>query len=171
MAVDDIQAVLVVDAQAYPTPWREAGYLYELTKNTFAYYDVLTYSDQELIIGYCGYWLLVGECHISTIAIQPEWQGNGLGEVLFWHMQRQACGHQVALTTLEVRQSNKRAQSLYQKYGFVETGRRKGYYKDTSEDGLIMTMSPLDNAYCERLQQRGVAIKQKLRTLASRCVE
>ncbi|MFM6357835.1 MAG: ribosomal-protein-alanine N-acetyltransferase RimI, partial [Planktothrix sp.] len=40
--------------------------------------------------------------------------------------------------TLEVKASNQRAINLYQKFGFKEAGRRKGYYPDTGEDALIL---------------------------------
>jgi ribosomal-protein-alanine N-acetyltransferase len=40
--------------------------------------------------------------------------------------------------TLEVKPSNQAALSLYQKFGFIEAGRRRGYYKDTGEDALIL---------------------------------
>ena len=40
--------------------------------------------------------------------------------------------------TLEVRDSNTAAQSLYEKLGFVRVGRRKGYYSDNNEDAIIM---------------------------------
>lgn len=40
--------------------------------------------------------------------------------------------------TLEVRESNKVARSLYKKYGFEDAGRRPGYYTDNKEDAIIM---------------------------------
>jgi len=40
--------------------------------------------------------------------------------------------------TLEVRASNARAQNLYKKYGFLQNGIRKGYYRDNKENALIM---------------------------------
>ena len=41
--------------------------------------------------------------------------------------------------TLEVRVSNRGAQSLYDKYGFKKVGVRKRYYLDNNEDAYIMT--------------------------------
>ena len=42
--------------------------------------------------------------------------------------------------TLEVRPSNQAARALYEKFGFVQRGVRKGFYKDPAEDGLIYTL-------------------------------
>jgi ribosomal-protein-alanine N-acetyltransferase len=43
--------------------------------------------------------------------------------------------------TLEVRPSNSGAIALYQKFGFAEAGRRKRFYRDPDEDGLILTLN------------------------------
>ena len=39
---------------------------------------------------------------------------------------------------LEVRESNVAAVELYKSYGFVSTGKRKGYYSNPKEDALLM---------------------------------
>ena len=46
--------------------------------------------------------------------------------------------HHADSMTLEVRISNTVAQNLYASLGFEVAGRRKRYYMDTGEDGLIM---------------------------------
>jgi ribosomal-protein-alanine N-acetyltransferase len=158
MAVEDIERVLEIDALAYPEPWHYKGYHYELTQSEVAHYHVLEVqppTSQSPIIGFCGIWLIGGECHISTVAIDPAWQGNGLGELLFWHMQWQALEANVELTTLEVRASNTTAQALYAKYGLEVVGRRKRYYKANNagirEDAILMTVTPLDHAYRQKM--------------------
>ena len=149
MVVADIERVLEIDTLAYPLPWKAKGYHYELTGNELAHYFVL--ETESKIIGFNGLWLIGGECHISTVAVHPKWQRLGLGELLFWHMQWQALGAEVELSTLEVRESNHAAQSLYRKYGMEVVGRRKRYYKRVNagikEDALLMTVTPLDNQY------------------------
>ena len=42
---------------------------------------------------------------------------------------------------LEVRESNLAARKLYEKWGFVEAGRRKAYYQDPPEDALLLRFS------------------------------
>ncbi|MCZ7673417.1 MAG: hypothetical protein M5U34_43025 [Chloroflexi bacterium] len=63
--------------------------------------------------------------------------------------------------TLEVRRSNTTAQALYQKYWFNVVGERRGYYKDTQEDAILMTVEPLNGRYHQFL------IAQKTTLLAS----
>jgi ribosomal-protein-alanine N-acetyltransferase len=68
-----------------------------------------------------------------------------------------------AEATLEVRVSNVVAQNLYQKYGFVQVGRRKGYYHDNHEDALIMTTPRLDEAqFAARIQELGASLHKRL---------
>ena len=40
-----------------------------------------------------------------------------------------------------MRVSNRIAQTMYEKFGFSAVGIRKGYYVETNEDALIMTVS------------------------------
>ena len=93
----------------------------------------------EYIVGFVGMWNMVDEAHIINIAVRASHRGKGIGEFLLIasiDMARKLHAHVV---TLEVRVSNKIAQNLYSKYGFMETGVRKNYYTDNKEDALIMT--------------------------------
>jgi ribosomal-protein-alanine N-acetyltransferase len=98
----------------------------------------------DTTIGLAGFWLIGSSIHIMTIAIQPGWQGLGLGEWLLLNLigQGQSLGGRSA--TLEVRPSNHRAISLYQKYGFGEVGRRIAYYGDNGEDALILSTPSIE---------------------------
>jgi ribosomal-protein-alanine N-acetyltransferase len=91
------------------------------------------------VVGYGGFWFIVDEAHVSTIAVHPDWRGRRVGERLFVAMLEQALDLGAVTATLEVRVSNDRAQSLYRKYRFEVVGRRKHYYRDNGEDALLMT--------------------------------
>ena len=52
---------------------------------------------------------------------------------------REAMANDAHLMTLEVRATNAVAAQMYERFGFVAEGRRKGYYTDTGEDAIIMT--------------------------------
>ncbi len=55
---------------------------------------------------------------------------------------------------------NSGAQALYQRFGFVPAGVRRGYYPETGEDALVMWASDIDApGYGARLDaiERGVA--------------
>jgi [ribosomal protein S18]-alanine N-acetyltransferase len=162
----DIEAVLAIEKTAFPSPWQASSFHYEVTENRIAKYQALTVrqGDQpSRLIGYAGYWLLVDELHISTIATHPSWRGQGLGELLLINLLFMGYEEPAQLATLEVRAGNTVAQSLYQKYDFAIVGERRRYYQN-KEDALIMTVEPLDKAYRQLLAQRRDALYQRLTT-------
>lgn len=142
MTTADLPHVMAIEVVACPTPFTETGYRKEIERNKLSHYHVLV-IDQQTIVGYVGHWMMAGECHISTIAIAPDQQGQGYGELLLLYALLQSLDQAATLATLEVRDSNETAQRLYRKTGFETVGKRKKYYKDTGEDAAIMTLSPL----------------------------
>lgn len=94
------------------------------------------------ILAWGGFWLMVDEAHIATIASHPQWRGCGLGQWLMVALMEAAQTRGARVVTLEVRASNALAQKLYEKLGFEITGYRRRYYRD-GEDGLIMTTPAL----------------------------
>ncbi len=162
MAVADIPAVLAVDRVSFPTPTTEQLFINELTDNQLAHYQVLVRDDNgETIVGFAGFWLIAGEIHISTIAVEPAERGRGRGEWLLLNLLLLACALEPLLVTLEVRRSNTAAQALYAKYRFVEVGVRRRYYRDTKEDALLMTVDLADQPdYCAWLAERRGAIER-----------
>ncbi len=146
MTVVDIPAVLEIDRLSFPTPATEQLFRNELTENQLAHYQVLARAAAgesatgEVLVGFAGFWLIAGEIHISTIAVHPAERGRGRGEWLLLNLLLEACALDPLLVTLEVRQGNHTAQSLYRKYRFEEVGLRRRYYRDTGEDALLMTV-------------------------------
>jgi ribosomal-protein-alanine N-acetyltransferase len=94
------------------------------------------------ILAYGGFWLLLDEAHIATVASHPDWRGCRLGQWLMLALLDAAMARGAANSTLEVRAGNLPARRLYEKLGYEVTGVRKHYYRD-GEDGLIMTTPPL----------------------------
>jgi ribosomal-protein-alanine N-acetyltransferase len=165
MRLEDIDAVLAIDRLSFPLPWSASSYRYELTQNSHSYFFVALASPssaaaraswrarlatlfkgsaepeavQRLVVGYAGFWYIVDEAHISTIAVHPAWRGQGVGEQLLTGLLERALDLHAVKSTLEVRVTNDRAQNLYRKYGFEEVGRRRRYYRDNGEDALLMT--------------------------------
>jgi ribosomal-protein-alanine N-acetyltransferase len=165
MQPDDLDAVVEIESLSFPTAWPREGYEHEITRNKQAAYFVLVHADPDRspIIGYAGYWLMGDESHISIIAVSPTWRGQGLGELLLLQLLFHALAAGASLATLEVRESNEVAQALYRKYQFAVVGRRKGYYKDTGEDALLMTVTWEDrDDYRQQLRRAGRNLWQRL---------
>jgi ribosomal-protein-alanine N-acetyltransferase len=96
-------------------------------------------STREYIIGFTGFWIMADEAHIISIAVRESYRRQGIGELLLIATIDMVPKLNARSVTLEVRASNTAAQRLYYKYGFAQTGLRKGYYIDNKEDAIIMT--------------------------------
>jgi ribosomal-protein-alanine N-acetyltransferase len=84
---------------------------------------------------------VVDEAHLLNVAVSAEKQGQGLGRFLL--NQAVACARGLGMESvlLEVRPSNTRALEIYERYGFKQIGRRKGYYPAADgqrEDAIVM---------------------------------
>jgi [ribosomal protein S18]-alanine N-acetyltransferase len=112
---------------------------------------------KEHVIGMGGFWLMVGEVHITTIAVRETYREQGIGAVLLIAMMDMAIQLNAHMVTLEVRISNTQAQSLYTSYGFCQTGVRKHYYSDNGEDAYIMSTDTLTlqsyREHCQKIKQ------------------
>jgi ribosomal-protein-alanine N-acetyltransferase len=184
MQVSDLRQVMDIERMAFPSPWPVSAYRYELTQNDLSTYlalklrhtlatrsgggdgpvsSLLRRRLSEPVLAYGGFWMIVDEAHISTIAVHAKWRGRGLGEMVLVSMVDAARERGAQEVTLEVRVSNLVAQNLYRKYAFAQVGRRKGYYHDNREDALIMTTprwSDLEHA--ERYEQLKAELAQRL---------
>jgi ribosomal-protein-alanine N-acetyltransferase len=100
-------------------------------------------TPRSFISGYGGVSILVDEAHILALAVLPSCRRQGIGEQILRRLIDTARRGGATLLTLEVRASNNAAQHLYRKYGFLPVGHRPGYYADTGEDAIIMTVEPV----------------------------
>lgn len=103
-------------------------------------------DELETVVGYAGLWLMVDSAHVTTIAVDPPYRGDGIGELLLVALIDRALDLDADQLTLECRVSNAVAQALYRKYTFKNSGLRKRYYSDDGEDALIMTSDSLRSA-------------------------
>jgi ribosomal-protein-alanine N-acetyltransferase len=165
MQVTDVPSVMAVERQVYSRPWSDSGYVYELTGNELAHYQVLTAragNRSASLIGYAGYWMMADEAHVSTVVVSPRWQGLRLGQLLMLDLLLRAHDRGACLATLEVRRSNHAAQALYWRLGFEIVGERPRYYADNREDALILTLAPLDAHHRAQLADSWQALSAHL---------
>jgi ribosomal-protein-alanine N-acetyltransferase len=112
----------------------------------------------ELIVGVVGVWMMPDEAHIVTIATRGTHRRRGIGEMLLIKAIELAQERGQEAVTLEVRISNGPAIAMYEKYGFLEVGRRKRYYSDNGEDAHILTVNDvLTDEFAERFANLVVA--------------
>ncbi|MFB0558976.1 MAG: ribosomal protein S18-alanine N-acetyltransferase [Dehalococcoidales bacterium] len=101
---------------------------------------------EEYVIGFTGFWIMADEAHITNIAVREQYRRQGIGEFLLIAIVDLATELNAGTITLEVRASNTAAQGLYLKYGFTQTGLRRGYYLDNREDAVLMSIENITSA-------------------------
>lgn len=136
-AVDDLDAIFEIENIVYPEHhWSKDSYEKELTNN-LAHYGCAVNSDNK-IIGHYGFWQIFEEAHITTIEVLPEYRKQKVGTALMIDIIEECYRQMIKYITLEVRESNISAISLYDKFGFSTIGVRKKYYQDNDENALIL---------------------------------
>jgi [ribosomal protein S18]-alanine N-acetyltransferase len=136
LTLEDLEPILLIEQRCFGGYWSRSIFEGEL-KTQGGYYVMLQdLDDPKNILAYGGFWQIFEEAHLTTLAVDPDHQGVGLGALLIGHLMTVAQNQEAHWMTLEVRPSNQPAVRLYQRYGFDELGRRKGYYPD-NEDALL----------------------------------
>ena len=147
MALADLDQVEAIDQISFSTPWPKQAFHYELTRNQNAICWVAEWVEpgqQPVVVAAIVVWLILDEAHISTLAVHPEYRRRGIAQQLLAKVLLVCAQTGATQVYLEVRANNHAAQRLYHKFGFVAVGIRKGYYQDTGEDAVLMTLSSLD---------------------------
>lgn len=153
-----LRGVIRIEQQVYPRPWTFGLFLSEIGQRTTRLYLVARVGGE--VVGYAGLFRAADDGHITTVAVDPAWHRHGIASRMLVALARGAIERGCVNLTLEVRMSNSGAQALYQRFGFVPAGVRKGYYPETREDALVMWANDVDTpAYAERL----AAIERRIR--------
>jgi [ribosomal protein S18]-alanine N-acetyltransferase len=145
-----LRAVVRIEQRTYPRPWSYGLFLSEIGQRSTRVYLVARVNGT--VVGYGGLFRAVDESHITTIVVDPGWHRRGIATRLLLALARAAIQRGSTSLTLEVRVSNAGAQALYQRFGFVPAGVRRGYYPDTREDAIVMWANEIDSVdYARRL--------------------
>jgi [ribosomal protein S18]-alanine N-acetyltransferase len=144
-----LRAVLGIEDRTSSTPWSLGLFLAEARREERVY---LVARDGHRVVGFAGMLFALTDGHVTTIAVDPDRQGERIGTRLLLVLVRRAVERGAEAVTLEVRASNEAAQALYRRFGFAPAGVRQGYYRDPVEDALVLWAHDIHRpAYAERL--------------------
>ena len=158
MTLADLDQVNAIEQVSFSSPWPEKAFFYELTQNQHALCWVAEWigkDERPIIVADIVIWLILEEAHIGTLAVRPEFRGQRIAQRLLAKALLASAKSGATQALLEVRASNQAAQNLYQKFGFKQVGVRPGYYQDTKEDAVLMTLTPIDPVKLAELAEYG----------------
>ncbi len=137
MTNEDVDEVFNIEELIHPEHhWSKDSFYNELSNNLAFYFTIKNCNNK--ILAYIGFWQIFEEAHITTLAVHPDFRGLQLAQILLIKLIEECYKNMVKYITLEVRESNYAAISLYEKFLFESIGMRKNYYQDNNENALIM---------------------------------
>lgn len=136
MTLADLDAVVAAEQRIHPFPWTRGNFADSLA----AGHEAWLLQENERMAGYAVMMLALDEAHLLNISVLPELQGGGRGSALLIRLIEQARKQAAVRMLLEVRAGNTSGQGFYRHHGFVEIGRRRGYYssREGHEDAIVM---------------------------------
>ena len=137
MDENSVAQVAALEQVCFARPWSLAALESELCNPIAVYFAAMR---GEEVAGYAGMHNILGEGHITNLAVSPALRRRGIARALLDTLVACAREHGLCLLTLEVRASNTAAIALYGGLGFAPAGLRKGYYDSPREDAVIMTL-------------------------------
>ena len=137
MTDGDIDAVMKIEEEAFSDPWSVGQFEAILKGNT---QTVLIAERDGELLGFGVVMIVLDECEILRIAVRKTGRREGTGYHLLEKMLELGKDKGAGMFYLEVRASNEPARKLYEKTGFSETGLRKDYYSNPTEDAVLMSL-------------------------------
>ena len=141
LAGDLEEMVRIARLSATASQWPREQYEALFLQSSHQSRPALVVEQDSRICGFLVGRAVLDEWEIENIAVLPEARRRGLGSRLLNEFLARVEGESGTSVYLEVRESNRAARQLYQKWGFSEAGRRKNYYNDPQEDALILKIS------------------------------
>lgn len=130
----DIPEALELEKLCFSMPWSEAS----LALLTAEPYFGLVCRENDLLVAYGGLLCVAGEAQILNVATSPNFRRRGYARLLLEKLCLEAKRRCAESISLEVRESNLSAISLYTSSGFIVIGTRKDYYSKPRESAIIM---------------------------------
>lgn len=135
----DIPRIVEIAAHsATAAQWNQSEYLQLFAPQSLQERLALVVEDGTEVVGFIVGKQIDHECEIENVAVIGTARRRGLGARLlgeFLDVVRSRGGREI---WLEVRESNLAARALYEKWAFLESGRRKAYYQGPEEDALVL---------------------------------
>ena len=131
-----LSAVAELEALCFADPWSEKALALLVSDGA---YGAVCLSEGR-VVAYGGVLWAPGEGQITNIATHPDARRKGMGAAVLEHLIEEARSRECEQLSLEARVSNIPAIALYERYGFLKMGIRRGFYKHPTEDAFVMCL-------------------------------
>jgi ribosomal-protein-alanine N-acetyltransferase len=148
----DVAAVAALEAVAFGDPWSAESFA-SLVHNPAVLFLVATATGDATLAGYLVAWFAADQAEIANLAVAPAQRGRGVGARLLDGALAEGERRGTVACFLEVRASNVAAQRLYASRAFAAVGRRPRYYRNPTEDALVLR--------CEMHAARAAAVARE----------
>jgi ribosomal-protein-alanine N-acetyltransferase len=144
MREGDLPAVRAIETLSFSNPWSDNTFRGEIQNISISSPMVVVRKPgnpvvaDDPVVAYIVYWQIRDDVQINNVAVHPDHRGLGLGEAMMRYAIAKVRAAGASFVTLEVRQSNTAAVTLYKKLGFEILGTRKNYYTKPDEDAHVM---------------------------------
>ena len=130
-APSDTAAIAALEAEIFPDAWGEAAIL--------SYIDTTFVAEIDGVLGaYLISNLIAPEGELYRIAVEKAQRERGIGKRLLSFAIEELTSRGLSSFFLEVREQNAPARALYGSLGFIECGVRRGYYKNPTDNAILM---------------------------------
>jgi len=140
---DDVPAMLAIEKHAVTAAhWSPEQYAMALKADSPGGKRlILVIENGGAVEGFLMARAIADEWEIENVAVSGSARRRGLGARLVGEFITRARQQGATVVYLEVRESNRAARMLYEKWAFVENGRRRGYYHDPAEDAVVYRLA------------------------------
>ena len=131
---DHIEAAADAEIRCFSVPWSKESLKLLVSPIGFG----LVATVDGTFAAYGGIMCVADEAQILNVATLPEYRRMGLAREILAGLYAEAKARGAVTATLEVRESNAAARTLYLSEGFSEIGVRQNYYTNPREAAIIM---------------------------------
>jgi len=149
----DLVAVTAIESVSFSDPWSRAAFESSLALSHIRFFVAETVegeaggagrassggeSSERTLLGYVVALVLGEEGEIADLAVAPAARRRGVGAMLLDRVAVESGYLGLRSLYLEVRESNVAARALYESRDFLPVGRRRAYYRNPTEDALLL---------------------------------
>ena len=131
LGLSHLNSCIYLDQKALKVLWTKSQWEKELSDPKRICIGVIEIETKNLL-GLCSAWIIVDELHITSIAVLPIHQREGLGKFLISDLIKRSNSLRTNQILLEVKNTNEEAKAFYKSLNFKIVGNRSNFYNDGS---------------------------------------